>query len=182
MSTVTGKHPRTSALPAPAPTPREERVFALWVMLRRATDAMKRVREKELHRYGVTYEQAGVLHAVWGLGEEATPTTISHWLLRTSQSTTEILSRMSQQGLIQKTRDPNNKKRIIVTFTSLGLRKYRAVRGRQTLSDVLSIFSDDELAELHEFIRRFRDRAYEQLGVNLAELPTASLNGRAGPA
>ena len=89
--------------------------FTLWVLLRQAKDAVFKATGKELSRYGISPEQAGVLSIVQSLDNKATPAEISRWLLREPHTVSGILSRMEKKGLLRKTTDLDRKNLVRVT-------------------------------------------------------------------
>lgn len=76
--------------------------YELWVLLHQPRDAVFKAREKELSPYGISTMQAAVLFIILAIGNEATPTEISRWLLREPHSVSNLLSRMEKEGLVTK--------------------------------------------------------------------------------
>jgi rRNA processing protein Gar1 len=67
-----------------------------WIWLSRTRDAVFAARRKELHRYDISARQASVMFVIQALGDKATPSEISRWLLREPHSVSEFLQRMEK--------------------------------------------------------------------------------------
>lgn len=86
-----------------------DKYFKTWMTIQRARHAIYLVREKELEPYGVSPEQASILHAVGVLGNNATPAEIARWIYRKPHTVSIIINRMLSRGLLKKSRDLPNK-------------------------------------------------------------------------
>ena len=77
-------------------------VYELWVLLRRASLVILKVRNKELRQFGISSSEAAVLVAVNDLDNAATPSNISKHLLREAHSVSSLITRMETEGLLNK--------------------------------------------------------------------------------
>ncbi len=69
----------------------------LWLLLTHTRYAIYRAREKELQRYKVSPEQTSVLFIVQALGNRATPSEISRFILRQPHTVSALIERMAKR-------------------------------------------------------------------------------------
>ena len=140
--------------------------FTLWVLLRQAKDMVFKAAEKELSRYGISPEEAGVLSIVQALGNKAIPAEISRWLLREPHSVSGILSRMEKKGLVRKTRDLDRKNLVRVTLTEKGQQAYYQSTKIESIGKIMSCLSEEKCQQIIPCLKELRDRALKQLGID----------------
>lgn len=138
---------------------------ALLTLLDQACHMAMETRNRELTRFGITGEQAAVLFAVKAIGGKATPAEISRWVLRESQSTSAILSRMEKAGLVVRVKDLERKNMVRIAMTEKGERAYRGSLKRTSSQRLLSPLSETERRELRSYLERLRNKALRVLGV-----------------
>ncbi len=142
-----------------------ERKLAFWYMLRRTYLTILRARQRELSRYGMSAEAAGVLHAIVRLQKEATPTSIAEQLSLERNSVSEQLKRMEKDGLIERVKDLDRKNRVRVSLTVKGHQAYlRSSRNRSTLR-IVSALSLEEQRQAWLLLARLQTKAISQTGV-----------------
>ncbi|MEW6142732.1 MAG: MarR family transcriptional regulator [Chloroflexota bacterium] len=135
----------------------------LWSVLRNIGHVMKRVRDRELSRYGVTTRQAGILHHVHALSEEATPTTIARATYREPTTVCAILSRMEKQGLIKRVKGGRKKNQVHICLTKEGERVRVDAAGRESIKRIMSRLSPATRHQLLMGLRDFRRSLVEEL-------------------
>lgn len=135
-----------------------------WVMLHQARDAIVKVREKELKKYGISATKASALFNIQAIGYKATPSEIARHLLRESHSVSTILSRMEKQGLIRKVNDLDRKNMVRVYLTDKGQQVYHEAAKRESIREVMSCLSDEECRQLVSSLRKLRNKALKKLG------------------
>ena len=140
--------------------------FTLWVLLRQAKDTVFKATEKELSRYGISPEEAGVLSIVQALGNQAIPAEISRWLLREPHTVSGILSRMEKKGLVRKTKDLDRKNLVRVTLTEKGQQAYDLSIRREFIEDMLSCLTEEQCQQLRSSLEALRYKALKELGMN----------------
>jgi len=101
-----------------------DRDYQLWVLLQHVGDALLKARAKELSQYDISAIQARVLFIIKSIGDKATPSEISKWILREPHSVSSILTRMEKEGLVIKTKNLGKKKQVFVTLTEKGHQAY----------------------------------------------------------
>jgi len=137
----------------------------LWTMLHQARDAISRLREKELHKLGISTAIAEVMFTIENIGSEATPTEISRHLLREFHSVSSILSRMEKKGLVKKVNDLKRKNIVRVYLTDKGRQIYDEAKKRESILDILSGLSEKDSQQLASSLKEIRDEAIRALGI-----------------
>jgi len=97
--------------------------YSLWVALTRTQYFLRKLREKELKKMGLSVMQStvlAILHRTRDTDVDATPVEISKQLLRAPSTTTELIDRMVGQGMVQKVQDLERKNMVRVEMTEMG--------------------------------------------------------------
>ena len=139
--------------------------YTLWMLLFQAKDMVFKAREKELRQYGISPEEAAVLFIVQCLGNQATPTEISRWLLRKPHTVSGILSRMGKKRLVTKTKDLPRKNLIRVSLTDKGKQAYYQSTKIESIRQIMSSLSEQERQQLSLCLDTIRNRALKELGM-----------------
>jgi DNA-binding MarR family transcriptional regulator len=125
--------------------------FELWVLLDHSRRALVRARELELSQFGITQEQAGVLHTLLDNGGSLTNAEIADIMIRQSNSVTTLVTRMEKLGLVKKTKSANDVK-IIVSITPKG----RSIYEKVTTKSIHMAFSDLSIKDKQKLIKYFK--------------------------
>ena len=141
----------------------ENPYYKLWVMLHQTRDSLHKVREKEVAKYGITATQSAVLFIISALGDKATQTQISRWLLREPHSISNILARMEKQGYINKTMNPENKGEMLVRLTDKGNQSYKKTSNIDLIKEIFSCLSEEERLQLSSSLKKLRDSTLRHL-------------------
>lgn len=139
--------------------------YSLWWLIVHMRRAMYKARAKELFQYGITPEEAAVLFIVKAIGPRATPAEISRWLLREPHSTSGLINRMEKKGLIRKVKDLERKNMVRVAITEKGQQSHNQSAKRGTIHRIMSALDGDERQQMWEYVRKLRDKAFEETGV-----------------
>ena len=121
--------------------------FELGVLLERARSVYARMRELEIAQYGLTPEQAAILHVLLTKGGSAANDEIANTIVRQYHSVASIVSRMAKQGLVKKEKVKNRQK-YIISITPKGADTY----GRVSRNSIKMIFMDLSLDEKKQMI------------------------------
>lgn len=124
--------------------------------------AIQRIYKPLLDRMGLTYPQYLVLNVLWR-EDGQTVSGIAERLALESSTLTPLLKRLESVGFLQRTRNPDNERQVVVALTEQG-RRLRATAGclGQSLLEA-SGQSPADLAELNRQIRQLRDAIYVHL-------------------
>jgi DNA-binding MarR family transcriptional regulator len=139
------------------------RDYDLIGLLNQTTETIFRARQKELDQFNISTSQGAVLFITRALGERATISEISRWLLRKPHTVSEIVSRMEKRGLLKKTRAPKRKSIIKVALTPKGLEVYRKSKKRQSFRNILSSLSLEERQQMMAYLKRLKESAVNEL-------------------
>lgn len=141
-------------------------IYKLFVLLRQTTDALFKGREEELKKYGITPQQAAALIGIRALGNNTTPAEISRWVFREANSTSILLSRMEEQGLISKGHDEKRKNIIRISLTPKGQEAYRHAIKLDSVRDIFGALSKKKRQQLWSLLEELRFNALEHLRLN----------------
>jgi len=136
----------------------------LYKLLIRTFHIMRRVRQHELNKYGITTRSSAVIDTALRLGEEATLSKVGQQLVLEEHSVSEQLSRMEKAGLIRKVRDPQLKNQIRIEVTEKGRELYEKSQDRKTVDYIMSVLTEEEQRNLWSTIAKIREQAVKALG------------------
>jgi DNA-binding MarR family transcriptional regulator len=138
----------------------------LWMLLTHTRYAIYRAREKELQRYGVSPEQVGVLFIVQALGNQATPSQISRYILRQPHTVSALIERMSEKGLVKKVHDLDKKNLVRVSLTEKGQKIYESSTRRGPIHKIIGILSAEERTQFRNILDKLHLRARKEIGLD----------------
>ena len=145
---MTAKSNKTTSEPVEALRLDRQLCFALYGAANRVT----RLYRPLLEALGLTYPQYLAMLVLW----EASPRTVGalgEALDLESSTLTPLLKRLESQGLVARTRDPEDERRVIVTLTEVGAAlRDKAKAVPEQLFCKLSI-QLDELSDLRERLK-----------------------------
>jgi len=145
-----------------------------WVRLRQASEAMERVLGAGLDEHDATLAQVDVLGVLSASKVLLRPGTIGSYTFRQQHSVSAQLGRMRKAGLITKTRSTEDQRVVTVRITPKGkesLKETRQAGFGQARELLKSALSDQELEQLDKLLKKVRDRALQQLGMEAEPLP-----------
>jgi DNA-binding MarR family transcriptional regulator len=148
-----------------------DRDYRLWALLHQTRHTMHEALKKEMQPLGVSPRQVAALLIIEAIDKPATPSRISYWLMRDRASVSVLLDRMERKGLINKTRDPDNKNSIEVTLTAKGKRVYNRIISSEMIHEMFSALSDEQHQQLMNCLDLLWGKALEVLGCPKPELP-----------
>lgn len=139
------------------------REYDLVGLLNQTTETIFRVRQAELQQYNISTSQGAVLFITKSLGEKATISEISRWLLRKPHTISEMIYRMEKKGLVKKSKSPEQKKVINIVLTPKGLEVYEKSKKRQSFQNILSCLTTAERQQMLTYLQRLKDAAVNEL-------------------
>jgi len=143
----------------------------LWVFLTHTRYAIYRAREKELQRYGISPEQAGVLFIVQALGNRATPSEIARFIVRQPHTVSALIERMEKKGFIKKVHDLDKKNLVRVSLTEKGQKTYEYSTKRGPIHRIMGVLNAEERAQLLRILEKLNNQARKELGLDGDKLP-----------
>ncbi|MFC1953688.1 MarR family winged helix-turn-helix transcriptional regulator [Chloroflexota bacterium] len=155
----------------------EDYDFLLWLLLNRTHYIVDRARQKELHQYGISPRAAGVLFTILKSGNSISQTKLVKELNLEPHSISELLSRMSKQGLVVKVKDLEKRNLVRVEVTEKGLEVFRLSTNRKSIIDIMSVLTREEKEQLWEILSKIRESALDQRQQDKSNLfPPSDLN------
>jgi len=143
----------------------------LWVLLAHTRYAIYRSREKELQRYGVSPEQVGVLFIVQALGNKATPSEISRFILRQPHTVSALIERMAEKGFVKKVHDLDKRNLVRVSLTEKGQKVYDYSTKRGPIHRIMGVLSEEEKSQLQGLLEKLHGQARKEIGLDQDEYP-----------
>jgi DNA-binding MarR family transcriptional regulator len=137
--------------------------FELWVLLDQTRFAIFRAREMELAHFGLTLTQAVVLHTLQNRGGTATIIEIAKFTMKQHHSISTLINRMVRQGLVKKSKGPDNK--IQVAITPKGQETY-AKATQSSIEMIFSALSREEKQKFGVYLKQVRSKARNLLGMD----------------
>jgi len=139
-----------------------------------AFEASYKAVESELGRHDTTLAQFNMLLILDHCKSALTPGQLAVYTFREQHSVSAQLSRMRKAGLIKKTRSTKDQRVVTVKITPKGKDLLNRVKpaGLGLAQDMLkSCFSEEELGQLNEQLKKVRDCALARLGKEAQPLP-----------
>jgi DNA-binding MarR family transcriptional regulator len=91
----------------------------------RTGEAFLALADRRLRGYGLSAGARQVLAVLDGAGGSLSPTTIADRLIITTASMTSLLDTLERRGLVQRTPDTSDRRRVLATITPEGRRVIR---------------------------------------------------------
>jgi DNA-binding MarR family transcriptional regulator len=138
--------------------------YPLWVAITRLHYYLRKLREKELQKLKLSMAQSTVLaiiHRSKEGGFEATPVEISKQLLRAPSTTTELIDRMVDQGLVRKVQDLSRKNMVRVEMTASGEELYRKSIQVEYFSKIFSKITPKRRQSLITYLNSLTEAAID---------------------
>ena len=138
--------------------------YQTWFMLHEVDTGIQRSMEVELKPFGVSVIATGLLYILKSSDEPVTLNELSGWLFRKPHSVSELVTRMSKQGLVTKMADPQKKKGIRVSITKKGdriLGEY--MKEMQVIRRIMANLSEEETQTFRDCLEKLRKSVIEEL-------------------
>lgn len=148
------------ATKSPGPIPLDDQLcYAIYS----AGIAIQRAYKPLLDGLGLTYPQYLVLNVLWREDQQTVGAIAEHLALESS-TLTPLLKRLELAGLVQRTRNPDNERQVIVGLTTRGRElKLRAGCLGDSLLEA-SGQSVEQLVSLNGKVKKLRDSIYGHIG------------------
>jgi MarR family 2-MHQ and catechol resistance regulon transcriptional repressor len=127
----------------------------LFTRLARVGLLLDELQHRALDPFGLRFVDFSVLRVI-ELGGPMSPSDLAELTLRSTGGMTQILDRLERDGLVRRTADPTDRRRVVVRLTPKGRRL--AARAQQAYARerdrVLAPMSNGELADVDAAVRR----------------------------
>jgi DNA-binding MarR family transcriptional regulator len=136
----------------------EPGAVGLFTRLTRVGLLVEAFQHRCLDPFGLRFIDYSVLRVLELVGEphRMSPTELSEIVVRSSGGMTQILDRLERAGLVARTPDPADRRKVLVALTDEGLRTADAANARYAAERerLLADLSPDEVQQLDEAIHR----------------------------
>ncbi len=136
--------------------------FNTWLLLDYTRFTIARLCDIELTRLGITPEQAAILKILYRHGTSTISQIADRWM-RQPQSISTLISRMEEQGIIQKDKYPKRKV-IEISITEKG----KILHNKLTLNSIDMVFSalsQEDMQKLSQYLKLLFIRSRGLLGL-----------------
>jgi len=142
----------------------------LRLLLGQVRASMREVIRRELRQYGIGMQAFVILYCIQTMGDKVTPAEIARLTFRQPHSISESLTRMEKKGLLNRSANPDDRKRVRLTMTEKGLKALNKYIRLSPLHRIMSSLSQEEKQQLKSYLLVLRQGAMKELGIK-RELP-----------
>lgn len=141
-----------------------DRGYLLWWLITRTYRLIYKARTREVFQHHrLTGAESAALFAIKLIGEKATPSQISRFLLRTPHSIGSLLERMEKEGYVKRVKDLKRKNLVRVSLTEKGKRVYDEASRRESIHNILSVLSDEEQEQMMNCLTKLQKRVQGEM-------------------
>ena len=159
--------------------PFDDLIMQLWTLLCRSSYSIRRAREQELHKMGLTWIQAAVLHEMQNVEEPLTITQLARRLFREPHTISQLIVRMEKQGLLKKARDLKRKNVVRVLLTNKGEMLRAKSSDSSLIREILSILPENEQKQLLIQLSKIYNEAINSIAMaSTNDLPTIDIDSQ----
>lgn len=126
------------------------------VQFLRLIGALKLKLARDLARYGITFPQFMVLIALERTQESSRMGPLASSTLQSLPAMTGIVDRLEERGLVQRQRDPNDRRSVVVCLTEKGkalLSQIKTER-QQALEEIFRVLTPEERVFLNSVLEK----------------------------
>jgi len=142
----------------------------LRLLLGQVRASMREVVRKELRQYGIGMQAFVILYCVQTMSDRITPAEIARLTFRQPHSISESVTRMEKKGLLKRSTNPDDRKRVRMELTEKGRKALDKYIKLSPLHRMLSSLSQEEKQQLKSHLLTLRGAAMKELGIK-RELP-----------
>ena len=141
----------------------DDKLFNAFLLLLKTRRALFRTREMELYPLGITPEQCEILYILKIKKEGISQKEIARLVLKEPHSVSSIIDRMMAKGLVKKTKDSKQKNLVRIFLTTKGKDMHECSSRRESVHNVMSVLSEEELSRLYEYLEKLLNKGIEEL-------------------
>ena len=151
-------------MPSPESDRSESSNFDLWGVLARTHYAISRSRFLEIAEGGLTPEKATILHIIQINGGSIPQNKVSGITMRRQHSVSDLVNRMVREGLITKTKHPENRA-YVIKMSKKGKEKYQNLK-RNTLNTIFAVLTPEDRNNMYSILYKLLSRSRSVLGLD----------------
>ncbi len=158
------------------------RVYDAWVAIHQAAIVLERAVDVRLRPWNLSGSQAGALAVLATHGPQRM-SDLARYLLQQTQTTTDLVDRLEQRGLVRRIRHATDRRVVLVEATEPAQQLLREIDGAgwEIGREAIGALNEDELDHITDVARRVRNRAAELGGVPAEHLTYAEERLRIDP-
>ena len=137
--------------------------YTLLTQLLQVADIFVKIRERELLPQNLSATAAEILFLVDAMGEDVTPAKLSRMTLREPHSTSGILMRMENHGLLKRIKNMDRKNMIRITLTAKGEKVLSQVLKKEGTVNVLSMLTAEQRSKLMKSLSVLKEAGKKEL-------------------
>jgi DNA-binding MarR family transcriptional regulator len=120
---------------------------------------MRKASDRALAPLGLTVAQAPVLVILREAGHPLMITEIARRLLLETPSVTTMVDRLTERALVERVKDPKDRRKTLVALTKKGRRLVETIRepGQQLEEEMFAALDQGERDSLKTILEKFRD-------------------------
>ena len=120
---------------------------------------MRKVSDRALAPWGLTVAQAPVLVILREAGRPIMITEVARRLLLETPSVTTMVDRLTERGLVERVKDPKDRRKTLVALTRKGKRLVETIRepGHQLEEEMFGALDAVERETLKTILQKFHD-------------------------
>lgn len=141
----------------------DRELYDLWRSFSQVRRAIWKTSAKELGKYGITPEQAGVLYIVRNVIPNGSQSQISRLMLMEHHTISGIVQRMEARGLVKREVDGARKNVFRVTITEKGEEAYRYAVKRRSVHNVMLSLTAKERQQFSVMLNKLLAAALNEL-------------------
>ncbi len=128
-----------------------------WATLYTAYAVMHKECDRALSARQLTVPQASVIGLLGRAGRPLPVTRLARLLTQESQSATSLIDRMCAGGVVERLKDPGDRRVVLVRLTGKGQQMYAILRETAPAfnDEMFSVLSDEERATLRDLLEKF---------------------------
>jgi DNA-binding MarR family transcriptional regulator len=136
-----------------------------WATLYTAFAIMHKECDRALSARQITVPQASVIGLLGRTGRPLPVTRLARLLTQESQSATSLVDRMCAAGLVERVKDPYDRRVVLVGLTDKGRQMYEILQSTAPAftDEMFSVLSAEEREVLYDLLRKFTRRNIERL-------------------
>ncbi len=119
-----------------------------WILIGKAREDMLKARQKELAPYEISPRQAYVCDILFHLGRKSTIAEVAKHVDREVNTLSQQLNRMEKDGLVKRYQEKAKSTLLTFELTEKGLAAYQNSLKRAAIKKIMSVLSEQELAQL----------------------------------
>ena len=134
-------------------------IYTVSAIVRKASD-------RALAPLGLSVAQAPVLMILREAKRPIMITEVARRLLLETPSVTTMIDRLSERGLVERVKDPKDRRKTPVALTQKGKRLVDSIRepGEKLQEEMFGVLDDSERKSLRAILQKFRDANLHRVG------------------